>query len=659
MASPKKDELEKRPLKVFEFKVQFEDEAQEKIRQWQKGLKHFWNFCLNQLELLDEFYYWNKTDKQFYPCSTLPWKYCKDKTSDQWVPYCSLVSERSLWLIRSCPEVRCINPKVGETPQEAIARVRKPENAVVTTAELNWMRGWIGGWGYSCPIGIHQEPLITSYSLMNSKIGLTLLNKGETITHSLLPEEIQQTILNVPYKYRAGTLESLSVSWQEYLKSRSGLSGLDRGKPRYKGKRDKLTTIIHPNPNAGEKQPASKDAVRLLGNNWLSVPGIGRIEAPGLDQRWKNPDGTIPRVKVFKIIERTNNFYIQLTGEIQRSLKLYRKPKGAIGFDLGRKEENWATSDRFKIKKPRWSRESEKTLARHQKQLDQKRTHRLILWLNHPEITEQVIRAIVPGCSPEGVEQLKKCRTIEQLNALISEGIVTGSTVNRLKYNAKFPNEENTLAYSKRIQKVDKAIAKLQHKNKLRRKHHNQKTSTLLLRKYGTVLVENGLQNLKGSAKAKLSEDRNRHEKNNAKAVSGSNKSHSDAAHGQWLTFLEQKAKSWGRNFERVPAAYSSQECPVCGNLEQDMKDISNHPTFTCSRCHYYHRDRDGKAGVIIALRGYDQGKITWDDLSKDARQALRLREKWKNATTPSCTESPEAEKPSKPRRTRKRASQD
>lgn len=123
----------------------------------------------------------------------------------------------------------------------------------------------------------HRKPLLQRWQLQ-AKGGLGLVAKGDYWRN---PD-----ILAIPYKFRAGTLTTLETPWQEYLKSRMGLSdGPKRGRPKRKRKRDKIRTLIHPNP---------KGVVVPVGDRLTGIPGLKDISVPGLSKRWVNPGGELP-----------------------------------------------------------------------------------------------------------------------------------------------------------------------------------------------------------------------------------------------------------------------------------------------------------------------------------------------------------------------------
>ncbi|MGB3533435.1 MAG: hypothetical protein WBA13_07945 [Microcoleaceae cyanobacterium] len=56
-------------IKVKEFKFSPTEEQQQQFFDYTYGLKKFWNYCLEQFEILDEYTYYNKQDKKRYVLS--------------------------------------------------------------------------------------------------------------------------------------------------------------------------------------------------------------------------------------------------------------------------------------------------------------------------------------------------------------------------------------------------------------------------------------------------------------------------------------------------------------------------------------------------------------------------------------------------------------
>ncbi|MGC9525969.1 MAG: zinc ribbon domain-containing protein [Limnospira sp.] len=646
-----------RQVKVLEFRFNPTPRQVEIIRQWQKSLRYFWNYALAELLRYEKYTYGYKKVGTA-PAgrslkSDLPWRYYsipieeKDPSQPdkktQLIPYCPLVDDSSRWIVANCAIAKQYTLGKDESPREKLATL-DPSRHVLTTAKPStserWANGWLGGWGYSCAIGDSiavdenlqpiNPPNVMSPSMNAPKKAraLNLLGVDKGLHLWVKDPEALKIIKKVPAKYRMGTLALLSTSWQEYEKSKFGQNDLGRGRPKFKGRHHSIATVIHPNPNAGQSKPHTADPVRLVGENTIQIPGLGRAEIPNLDARWG--DNAERRIKTFKILETANGWFIQLTGDFDRAKGGYTRTHGFIGIDTGWKEENWITSDRGAWKKPRWERMSEEKKSRLLREIDRKMDARLILWLGHPQVDEDVIKSASPHLSAEARRELKRCRTIEQVRQLIGDGVLTGSAFQRLRHRATFPGDKQPFSKSRGIMKLRKQVAKLNRKNKLRRRSHIQKTTTWLARKYDAIGVEDGLQNIKGKAKAKVSEDGQSFDRNNRSQNRGANKSHLDASIGDLIGKLERKAEAYGRKFEKVKPGKDkapSQTCPVCGHRNAGQKEIGNAPDFNCEACGYHHRDRDVVPGINFAIWAFEKGEVPRDKLSKEARQALRLRE--------------------------------
>ena len=99
--------------------------------------------------------------------------------------------------------------------------------------------------------------------------------------------------------------------------------------------------------------------------------------------------------------------------------------------------------------------------------------------------------------------------------------------------------------------------------------------------------------------KAKKKEDGSGWERNNAKAKSGLNKSFNDAGLGQLLEMIEAKSKAAGREFERVPPHFTSQDCPRCHHRE---KKALSQRTHRCTNCAFV-APRDIASSICIKAK--------------------------------------------------------
>lgn len=537
---------------------------------------------------------------------------------DEWisVPFSRLVSEFSSRLIQSFDR-----PKNVTTAE-------KKEQGIYTTPELVKFWGWNGGWGYSCPLKQDipaywlEDPIIQSPSFKGKK-GIAQTIKGEVLDRmkemgritATTHEFVTQTEAGeaIPYKLRSGTISNLAASWDAYNKSRTGMAaGPKRGKPRFKSARDDANTLIHPDPkNSIKPDPNNPNLLR-------GVPGFGKegLKVLGLAKRWKLPDGSIPLINLFKICFRPSGVYIQLTGEIPKNRKIRKNSDKAVGIDPGL-TALITTDAGKKIKPPKFLRKAEKSIIRKQRKLARKLIKNLVLWLSD---SERKIEDITKhGISKEKATKLIEAHPKTEKEILL---IINSSQLNRLKYSLE----------SNRAKRLKKEIACRHEKVRMQRRAINHKISTQLVQEYAAIAIEDGVQsaNLRKKAKAKLNEDGSGYGRNNKSQKAGLTKSLADAAPGQLIAMIEQKAKDSGRQFKRIAARNSTKECPCCSELN----DIAlEDRTFVCSKCNYT-KDRDQKAGIVILKRAGFEG--------------VRFSEAYQEARTYSCKVEVIPAKPSK-----------
>jgi len=387
----------------------------------------------------------------------------------------------------------------------------------------------------------------------------------------------------MPYKFRSGVLTMLETPWQEYLKTRFGkIEGPRRGKPKFKSRSksdDQVNTVIHPNP---------KTAILPQGNVLTGVPTLGKLQVKGLARRWKNPDGTVPPIATFKILRRGAQYFVQLTGDLERSFPV-KSTEEAIGVDPGLVSAVTTSRGEAVAAKRRY-RQAQDRRTDLQQRLAHKRTHRLILWLNHPERIIAEVRQFIP-LSNEAWLSLRGATTEKELIEAIGS-----SRVNSLKFNA--------LPESKRQTVLEAQHKALETKLGRIRKAEDDKLTSRWIRNYGAIAIEDGLQDqkLRGKAKAKVKDDGSGYDRNNAGAKSGLNKSLSDASPGRKIAMLQRKAKRSDRNFVKVAAANTSRMCPCCGSEHPAPMDGDR--MFRCGTCGWT-LDRDISAGVNIELKAF------------------------------------------------------
>jgi transposase len=574
----------------LEFAAEFSSEQKTLIDQWLESSRVIYNRGLAELEDWDRNtgYYVPKgvSDRvnqkgeavpYYAPVCQLPWKMYRDADGNN-IPYSEILSDYSRWYVKQAPLVK-----------------------VPTPAEQKDSWGWKmeGASGYSCPRPVdYSEPLLKSWQLQSAG-GLGQVAKGDYWRNG--------QILEMPYKFRAGVLTMLETPWQEYLKSRMGKSdGPKRGKPKPKRKSDTIDTIIHPNP---------KGVVVHDGKDFLKgIPQIGRVRVPKLSRRWRDPDGSFPPISTFKIIRRHGRYFVQLTGALERSFPVKRTFQ-AVGIDPGLAQE-FSLSTGEQIAPKKFYRKSEDKRTKLQREIAHKRTHNLILWLNHNDRTVNDIKTLI-AVKDDDAKQLLTAKT----EAAIVE-LIGGSRLNRLKYG--IPKSNRLAVLELRLKKLDRMTGS-------QRKAEDDKLTSRIVRNYGAIAVEDGLQsaNLKKKANAKL-DDQGRYTKNNANAKSGLAKSLSDASPGRKIAMLKHKSNRSGRAFVKVPSPYTSIACPVSApdkGFDEWVKE--KHYTSNLDGDRMYRSDagwiidRDLNSGVNIELMAFG-GDLDYK-LSANANRARIL----------------------------------
>ena len=133
-------------------------------------------------------------------------------------------------------------------------------------------------------------------------------------------------------------------------------------------------------------------------------------------------------------------------------------------------------------------------------------------------------------------------------------------------------------------QKTYARMAKLHEKVRRDRRAWHHKITTFAVRKFDGIAVE--ALNLAGMGKRpkpKLKEDGSGYEHNMATAKAGLNRKLRDAGIGAMYTLLEEKCKTFGRAFQKVPAAYTSQTCNRCGTVDKASRKSQSE--FECGHC--------------------------------------------------------------------------
>ena len=134
---------------------------------------------------------------------------------------------------------------------------------------------------------------------------------------------------------------------------------------------------------------------------------------------------------------------------------------------------------------------------------------------------------------------------------------------------------------SNRRRKAVVLLRKVHERITNRRQDFLHKTTTALVAKFGTIVIEN--LNVKGLAQGILS------------------KQVHDASWSTFFNFLSYKAADAGRKIVGVNCAYTSQTCPACGTRQKKSLAERKH---VCSECGYT-THRDTAAAEVILGRAF------------------------------------------------------
>ena len=647
-------EAAKRLIKVIrtvEFPLVLTNKQKLELEDICEKLKTIWNIALKRLLEFDEKTHYSKADKNFNPCCPINWEYrnyyldengCitdkKHSAEKITILFTRLIRDETVKSINGATpylkELKTPKLRHGAIGNSKILdEVGKPET-VVTTTELANIQGVIpenGCSGFSCPIypssnvTRHIKPVdVENWLLYQAPIlkqpnayGLSKAINNTNLDYHPLREELKL----IPFDYRVGTSNSLAVSWGEYDKSRKKISshGLFRGQPKFKRKKDKIRTVIYGKSpkNTGKKNPEGdplKDKIRPSGKNddiLKGIPRLKEIKVLGLEKRWRDFYGNYPRMTNLRFVERPFGWTIQLTGYFWINPKL-RKSKGAITADVGLQHAIIFDNGKF-IDNPRWYRGRKDRIAKIQRQISQKRTHRLILWLNHPERTVEDIKALA-NISEEDAKILLKTRSEQEGKALIGQ-----KRWEQLK--------RKCLPDSNAIAQLEQKLRHQHFKISQARKAFWDRLSTWLVRNYEVFICEDGLQKegLRHQAQAKY--EQGEAKPNQKKAKSGLTISLADLAPGMFMEQCERKFKEAERTFIRFPAKNSTLECPICDSHNY-MEGNYPGQMYQCHNCGY-EENRDQKAAIYIAVKAWEKKKVAFDLLSEPSKNAVLGRIDW------------------------------
>ncbi|WP_036486834.1 type V CRISPR-associated protein C2c8 [Myxosarcina sp. GI1] len=363
----------------------------------------------------------------------------------------------------------------------------------------------------------------------------------------------------IPAKFIAGTLKHLAEAWQAYKDKKRTIAHQPKFKSKLRGDRLKSLYCIQP-----------ENITLHINHNTFACPGVsvlGKLKVlnKNLEKRWQEEI----KPRTLQIVKTASEYYLQLSGNLPEETE--KPSQKACGLDVGLQ---YIYSDDLgkQVKPPRYYRASQKRLRKFQRKLtrQQKDSKNSIK-------TKQAIAKLH--------EKTKRQR--RAYNHKLSSYLVKtfGTKRQRRAYNHKLSSYLVKTFGTKR-----------------QRRAYNHKLSSYLVKTFGAIAVEDiKIANLNRRPKPKKCEDGKGWEKNNAKAKSGLNKSFADAGLGQLLTMIETKAKAHQREFIKVKANFTSQDCPKCGTRQK--KSLSQR-THRCSNigCNYV-APRDVAAAICIRAK--------------------------------------------------------
>lgn len=188
---------------------------------------------------------------------------------------------------------------------------------------------------------------------------------------------------------------------------------------------------------------------------------------------------------------------------------------------------------------------------------------------------------------------------------ITSEGEVMGNPRTLRLWSEKLVDVQRELSRkkkgSKNRNKTKRELSRLHQKISDIRKDYLHKLTTNIVSENQVIVCEDlNVKGLMRRCKPKKDED-GKFVPNGQAAKSGLNRSIADASWGQLVSMLEYKSQWAGRQFVKVPAHYTSQDCNECGwrNKELTLADRE----WICTECGVVH-DRDINAALNIRERG-------------------------------------------------------
>ena len=623
---------------------------------WRECYRVAWNAVLNEIEFTERYRQFNPQDKRESFCSPIGWEYkpyyLDDKNAYAKEGKRSENAEKILKTldigynyngINYAPFTSLINHPSSVRLMKESTRYQIPLAFAENKAE--W--GWKGGYGYSCPINYHYwdsegeidfiKPVFDS--LIKDKSISGKFRKKHLKTFRLETQDVLKKILTntsdglpgINQKVLDSYMNKLNLSYINYRKG-------DGGKPKFKSYKNSPLSIFNSNPDGSIV--VKDDSVYGFASSVFGEEKRNTIYCPGLSHIWKNHDGTVPQVTVIKIVKTVRGYELQLTGEIQSSIKQVRQTDKLIGFDPGLLY--FLTDDQGnRIQNPRFYEKSQQQLAKLERQIANKKTINLFDWLHDknrllPDIT-------IFNISKEKAELLIHVQTEKAGVDLI------GNTLwQKLKHNIPIN------LHGKRILELQELRTKLHNKIAKQRKHFLEDKSTMIVRNNQYIAIEKGLQSNENKAvPLPVKDDNGQYISNNKEFITNRTKKLVDTGLGYFLLRLKQKSDYHGRNMVAVEAMDTTNICPCCNYNNDYSQKEKQERILTCKQCGYT-EDQDKRAALLIAIKGFDldHTDLSQFSLSDDLVKVLQKRKECESVVIEKASQQEQAVKQ---RRARKR----
>lgn len=197
----------------------------------------------------------------------------------------------------------------------------------------------------------------------------------------------------------------------------------------------------------------------------------------------------------------------------------------------------------------------------------------------------------------------------------IDMGVATMATVHDGRKALGFPHHSGLDKIIKRINILSERMMRKQRKDKVNsknrekaraklakayarltnmRRDHLHKVSSALVKRYGTIVVEDlKIKNMTKRAVGTVEEPNMR-----SAAKRGLNRVISKQAWGLFFRMLEYKCNWYGRKFIKVDPKNTSRNCPTCNHIAKENRE--SQAVFKCVACgHQAHADHVGALNVL------------------------------------------------------------